>query len=126
MIQKIAKFGSPNQKTCSLNPSLHSSKKITTFTSSFSDFYVIINAIHIEENLMGFIIFFVVVLILVLAFKSSKKQETVTRVDKETGHTIVETRVTDTPSAGQTAARIVVWTVVGIVVLLLLLVMCSM
>ena len=75
---------------------------------------------------MGFIIFFVVVLILVLAFKSSKKQETITRVDKDTGHILVETRVTDTPSAGQTAARIVVWTVVGIVVLLLLLVMCSM
>lgn len=74
---------------------------------------------------MGFIIFFAVVFILVLAFKSTKKEETVTKTDQETGKTTVETRVTNTPSAGQTAARTVLW-IIGITfTVLFLLVVCG-
>lgn len=70
---------------------------------------------------MGFIIFFVIVLILVLAFKSSKKEETVTKTDIDTGRTIVETHVLNSPSAGQTAARIVLG-IIGVLIILVVLV----
>lgn len=72
----------------------------------------------------GFIIFFVVVFILVLAFKSNKKEETVTKIDKDTGRTIVEKHVTDSPSSGQTAARIVLG-IIGVLILLFLMLLSS-
>jgi t-SNARE complex subunit (syntaxin) len=57
---------------------------------------------------VGFIILFIIVLIVVLAFKPSKKVETITRKDVETGKTIIEERVTHTSSAVKTAAKIAV------------------
>lgn len=57
--------------------------------------------------MVGFIIFFIFIFIIVLAFKSDKKEETVTKIDKETGHTTVEKHVIDSPNSGQTAARLV-------------------
>lgn len=70
---------------------------------------------------MWFFILFAVVFILVLAFKSNKKEETITRTDQETGKTIVEKRTIDTPSVGQTAARGVLW-ILGIIGLILVLI----
>ena len=74
---------------------------------------------------MGFIIFFAVVFIIVLAFKSSKKEETITKTDQETGKTTIETRVTDTPSTGQTAARTVLWIIGIVIVVVLMLAVCG-
>ncbi len=74
---------------------------------------------------MWFIIFFAVVFILVLAFKSNKKEETIRKTDQETGKTTIETRTTNTPSAGQTAARTVLWIIGIILALFIFMVVCS-
>ena len=63
--------------------------------------------------MIGFIIFFVVVFIIVLAFKKDKTVTTITRKD-ENGKEIVEKQVTEHHSAGQTAARIVLGIVAAI------------
>ena len=55
--------------------------------------------------MIGFIILFIVIFIVVLAFKKDKSVTTVTR--DENGNEIRETQVTEHHSAGQTAARIV-------------------
>ncbi len=73
--------------------------------------------------MLGFIIFFIVVFIIVLAFKKDRSTTTITRKDKD-GNEVTETRVTEHHSAGQTAARIVL-IVIGISTLLFLLVLCS-
>ncbi|MDN5333532.1 hypothetical protein DYP60_12280 [Sphaerochaeta halotolerans] len=69
---------------------------------------------------MWFLILFAIVFVLVLAFKSNKKEETITRTDQETGKTIVEKRTINTPSAGQTAARGVLW-IIGIIIMIFIL-----
>lgn len=74
---------------------------------------------------MGFIVLFVIILIIVLAFKPSKKVETITKKDLETGKTIVEERVTHTPSAAKIAAKIVVGFFALTILLLLLLSVCT-
>jgi hypothetical protein len=51
---------------------------------------------------------FLVVFIFVLAFKPSKKRETIVKKDETTGKTIIETRTIYSDSAARTAARIVV------------------
>ncbi|MBN2859720.1 MAG: hypothetical protein JXK93_05590 [Sphaerochaetaceae bacterium] len=75
---------------------------------------------------MGFIIFFVIVFIVVLAFSSNKKEETITRTDKESGQTIVEKRVVESPSVGRSAARIVLWTIAILISMLLLFSVCAL
>lgn len=73
---------------------------------------------------MGFIILFIVILIIVLAFKPSKKVETITRKDLETGKTIVEERVTHSSSAVKTAAKIAVGFFAFTIILFLLFSVC--
>ncbi len=73
---------------------------------------------------MGFIIFFVIVFIIVLAFSSGRKEETITRTDEETGRTVVEKRVIESQNAGRSAARIVLWTIAVLFGSLLLLTVC--
>ena len=75
---------------------------------------------------MGFIIFFVIVFIIVLAFSSNRKEETITRIDEETGRTVVEKRVVESSNAGRSAARIVLWTIAVLFALLLLLTVCAL
>jgi hypothetical protein len=74
---------------------------------------------------MWFLILFAVIFVLVLAFKSNKKEETITRTDLETGKTTVETRVTNSPSTGQTAARAVLWFIGIAIALVFLLTFCA-
>ncbi len=69
--------------------------------------------------MVGFIILFIVVFIVVLAFKKDKSVTTVTKRD-ENGNEVRETQVTEHHSAGQTAARIVIGLFLACVVLLML------
>lgn len=72
---------------------------------------------------MGFIIAFIVIFIIVLAFKKNTSTTTVTKKDED-GKETTETHVTETHSAGQTAARVLLG-IIGTVVLLFLLVLCA-
>ncbi|MFA5570115.1 MAG: hypothetical protein ACOX0W_00890 [Sphaerochaetaceae bacterium] len=77
---------------------------------------------------MFFVILFVIVLIIVWAFKPSKKEYTVTKTDVETGRTIEETTIVKEDGAVNTAARITVKIIITlfiIVVLLFAFVICS-
>ena len=73
--------------------------------------------------MMGFIILFIVIFIVVLAFKNNKSTTTITKKDED-GKEITETYVTETHSAGQTAARVLLG-IIGAVVLLFMLVLCA-
>ena len=72
--------------------------------------------------MVGFIILFAVIFIVVLAFKSNKSTTTVTKKDDD-GKETVETHVTESSSAGQTAARVLLG-IIGCVLLLCLLALC--
>ncbi len=69
--------------------------------------------------MVGFIILFIVIFIVVLAFKKDKSVTTVTRRD-ENGNEIRETQVTEYHSAGRTAARIVLGLFLAGIVLVML------
>ncbi len=69
--------------------------------------------------MIGFIVFFIVVFIIVLAFKKDRSVTTVVRKD-ENGNEVTETQITEHHSAGQTAARIVVGIFLALVVLAML------
>lgn len=73
--------------------------------------------------MIGFIIAFVVIFIIVLAFKSNTSTTTVIKKDEE-GNETKETHVTETHSAGQTAARVLLG-IIGVVALLFMLVLCA-
>ena len=72
---------------------------------------------------MGFIIAFAIIFIIVLAFKGNSSTTTVTKKDED-GKEVTETHVTETHSAGQSAARILIG-IIGAVVLLFMLVLCA-
>ena len=72
---------------------------------------------------MGFIIAFVVIFIIVLAFKKNSSTTTVIKKDED-GKETTETHVTETHSAGQTAARVLLG-IIGAVVFLFMLVLCA-
>lgn len=72
---------------------------------------------------MWFIIAFVVIFIIVLAFKKNKTTTITTKKD-ENGKEVTETQVSETHSAGQTAARILLG-IVGALILLFMLMVCA-
>ena len=72
---------------------------------------------------MWFIIAFIVIFIIVLAFKKNTSTTTVTKKDEE-GNETTETHVTETHSAGQTAARVLLG-IIGAIILLFLLAICA-
>ena len=72
---------------------------------------------------MCFIIAFAVIFIIVLAFKKNTTTTTTTRRNED-GKEVTETQVSETHSAGQTAARILLG-IVGAIVLLFMLMVCA-
>ncbi len=69
--------------------------------------------------MIGILIFFAFILVLVLAFSSSKKETRVRKIDPETGKETIEIHESTSPSAAQTAARGTIW-IVGIIILIIL------
>jgi len=69
--------------------------------------------------MIGFIALFIVVFIIVLAFKKDRSVTTVVRKD-ENGNEVTEARITEHHSAGQTAARIAIGIFLALVVLAML------
>lgn len=72
---------------------------------------------------MWFIVAFIVIFIVVLAFKKNSSTTTVIKKDEE-GNETTETHITETHSAGQTAARVLLG-VIGVILLLFMLVLCT-